>query len=147
MLMTYFILGMAFALPELVIVYNWPWLKQLIHRNPIAELVFSLGLSVVLAAVMGVGVGVTLAVANIMSTFITLAVYHLDLVGKYQRAHRAAHSAKGQLAQTWKEFSELIHFVWSLFMVPIRIVAFIARVLNRGAAKVNHISANHKASA
>lgn len=144
MLMTYWIVGLAFALPELIIVYNWPWLKRTIEQNPIAELVFSLLLSVVLAGVMGVGVGVTLAVANVMSTLITLAVYHLDIVGKYKRAHNGWNSTKDQVKTTLREFSELVHFVWSLFMVPIRITAFIFRQLNKAAAWTN--AHTHKTS-
>lgn len=137
MLMTYWIVGLAFALPELIIVYNWPWLKRTIEQNPIAELIFSLMLSVALATVMGVGVGVTLAVANVMSTLITLAVYHLDLVGKYQRTHSALHNFKVQATTTMREFSELIHFVWTLFMLPIRATAWIVRTLNKGATWAN----------
>lgn len=138
MLMTYWIVGLAFALPELIIVYNWPWLKQRIEQNPIAELVFSLTLSVALATVMGVGVGVTLAVANVMSTLITLAVYHLDLVGKYKRAHASWNATSTQIKTTLREFSELIHMTWKIFMFPIRVLAYIARTLNKGASWLNN---------
>ena len=141
MLMTYFVLGLAFALPELIIVYNCPPIKRFIERNPIAELVFSLGLSVVLAAVMGVGVGVTLAVANIMSTFITLAVYHLDLIGKFQRANRGISSAKSSFKTTMQELQDLIHFVWSIFMFPIRVVMATLRFLNSIVSWMNRHSA------
>jgi hypothetical protein len=122
-------------------VYNCPPIKRFIERNPIAELVFSLGLSVVLAAVMGVGVGVTLAVANIMSTFITLAVYHLDIVGKYKRAHSGVASAKQSFKTTMGELQDLIHFVWSIFMFPIRVVMATLRFINNVISWMNRHSA------
>jgi hypothetical protein len=74
MLMTYFMAGIAFAVPELIIVYNCKWLKKFIESNPIWELGFSLALSWALAAIMGLGVGVTVAIANVFSTGITLAL-------------------------------------------------------------------------
>lgn len=142
MLLTYIILGFAFALPELIIVYNCPPLKRFIERNPIAELVFSLGLSVVLAAVMGVGVGVTLAVANIMSTFITLAVYHLHIVEHARSFGAAASNARTSVSNTLKELQDLIHFVWSIFMFPIRVTMSVLRALNTAVAWVNRKSAS-----
>lgn len=137
MLFTYFVLGLAFALPELIIVYNCPPIKRFIEQNPIAELVFSLGLSVVLAAVMGVGVGVTLAIANIMSTFITLAVYHLHLIERYQAFVAGARVAKTNVSTTLNEIRDLIHFMWNVIMFPPRVIMSVLRVLNEGAAWLN----------
>ena len=82
MILMYALIGLAFAIPEIIIVFNCPPLKRFIEKNPIIELVFSLALSYILALVMGTGAGVTIMVANVVSTIITLLFYHWDVMGK-----------------------------------------------------------------
>lgn len=141
MLFTYFVLGFAFAMPEMIIVYNWPWLKRFVESNPIKELLFSLGLSVVLAAAMGVGAGVTLAVANVFSTFITLAAYHLHVVENFKAFVAACRIAKKNITTTLSEFAALIHFMLRIVTFPFRAIAAVLSFLNRGAARIEAITA------
>lgn len=130
MLVTYFFVGLAFAIPELILVYNWPWLKQFIERSPIIELIFSLMLSVALAKVMGIGFGVTLAVANVMSTVITLAFYNWKVVDKYNHAVDTVRTTKAKVNKTANEFAEIIHTVNMLVVGPFRLLTRFCRKLN-----------------
>ena len=84
MLLTYMVIGLAFALPELILVMFCPPLRRFIQKNPILELVFSLALSALLSFVMGIEAGVTIMVANVFSTIITLIFYHLHLEEKWR---------------------------------------------------------------
>ncbi len=130
MLITYFFVGLAFAIPELILVYNWPWLKHQMERNPIIELVFSLMLSVVLAKVMGIGFGVTLAVANVMSTGITLAFYHWKVKERYEAKVTGYRNTKLKIKHTIDEFSEIVHVINILVVGPFRLLARICRKFN-----------------
>lgn len=130
MLITYFFVGLAFAIPELVLVYNWKWLKNFIEKNPIIELVFSLLLSVVLAKVMGIGFGVTLAVANVFSTMITLAFYHWKVKEKYENTVNTIRTTKARVHKTANEFSEIIHTLNILIVGPFRLLARLCRQIN-----------------
>ncbi len=136
MLLTYFFLGLAFAIPELIVVFNWPWLKQFIERNPILELGFSLALSAFLGWAMGVQTGVTLAVANVVSTVITLAVYKLHIIEHAQACGRSYRSAKKSIIALYQEFSAIIHLVWKIVSAPFRAFAWMMRMMNKGAAMV-----------
>lgn len=130
MLITYFFVGLAFAIPELILVYNWAWLKNFIEKNPIIELVFSLMLSVLLAKVMGIGFGVTLAVANVFSTVITLAFYHWKIQERYNATINTVRTTKAQVKKTANEFSEIIHTLNILIVGPFRLLAHLCRQLN-----------------
>ena len=130
MLITYFFVGLAFAIPELVLVYNWAWLKNFIEKNPIIELIFSLMLSVLLAKVMGIGFGVTLAVANVFSTMITLAFYHWKVKERYENAVNNVRATKAQVKKTANEFSEIIHTLNIIIVGPFRLFAHLCRQFN-----------------
>lgn len=130
MLITYFFVGLAFAIPELILVYNWAWLKNFIEKNPIIELVFSLMLSVLLAKVMGIGFGVTLAVANVFSTVITLAFYHWKVKERYENTVNTVRTTKARVTKTANEFSEIIHTLNILIVGPFRLLAHLCRQLN-----------------
>jgi hypothetical protein len=130
MLITYFFVGMAFAIPELILVYNWPALKRFIEKNPIIELVFSLMLSVALAKVMGIGFGVTLAVANVFSTAITLAFYHWKVKERFDSTVNSVRTTKAAVKKTANEFSEIIHTLNIIIVGPFRLFARLCRQLN-----------------
>ena len=136
MLTTYFFVGLAFAIPELIVVYNCPPLKRFIERNPIFELVVSLGLSILLATAMGVGVGVTLAVANVFATVITLAVYHLKLVERSKLIAHHFRELKAQVIKLYRDFHALISLIWKFISFPFVVLAKIIQFLNRGAQRI-----------
>lgn len=118
MLMTFFFVGCALAVPELILVFNCAPLRRLIERNPIIEMVFSLALSAVMAWAMGLGVGVTLAVGNIFSTAITLAVYHWNLQEKWKGLNMFFKRQRQRVDATMQELRDVIHFVHTLIFAP-----------------------------
>lgn len=121
MFFTYFMAGIAFAVPELILVYNWAALKRFIERNPIFELIFSLALSWALAMLMGIGVGVTVAIANVFSTGITLFFYHFQVVEKYKRIKTKTSENKAKMQEVLDDIHTVVHAV----AAPFRLVKWI----------------------
>ena len=134
MLMTYFMAGIAFAVPELIIVYNCKWLKKFIESNPIWELGFSLALSWALAAIMGLGVGVTVAIANVFSTGITLAFYHLDVINRYKRATTTYKTTKVKLQSTLDD----IHIIFHALAAPFKLLKLVLHWIALGISWISH---------
>lgn len=145
MLVTYFWVGVAFAIPELVIVNNWPWLKTMLDRNPIVEIIFSLVLSIVFGAAMGIGSGVTFAVGNVFSTMITKVIYSLHLLDKWREFKVAWTRFHAQVKQTAAEFAQIIHIVLAVLLFPVKVFVAFMRFLNRiaewNAARHTHTTA------
>jgi hypothetical protein len=131
MLMTFFFVGCALAVPELILVFNCAPLRRFIERNPIIEMVFSLALSALLAWAMGLGVGVTLAIGNIFSTAITLAFYHFDIMGKYERTCAAFSAAKTSVLNVYQELSTIVHVFYSIITSPFTGLMKGVRAVNR----------------
>ncbi len=77
-MLTWFLLGLALAMPEIIVVTNWPWLKSKVIGNPIIELVFSLLFGMLVAKMMSIPAGVSIAIGNIFSTPITMFWYKYD---------------------------------------------------------------------
>ena len=144
MLITYFVLGLAFAIPELIIVYNCAPLRRFIEANPILELTFSLGLSVVLAKVMGIGFGVTLAVANVMSTIITLAFYNLHIMDHWHATVETWRNTKAQVKTVFAQFSAIIHVLYLLIVGPFIILSKILKGTNAALESTNKVLARAK---
>lgn len=140
MFFTYFMAGIAFAIPELVIVYNCAWLRRFIESNPIFELVFSLALSMVLAWAMGIGVGVTVAIANVFSTGITLFFYHFKVVERFQRVKLKTQTNKAKMQQTLDD----IHTIFRFLSAPFRLVKWIFHVLAQGIRWLEKVGARAK---
>lgn len=144
MLITYFVLGLAFAIPELIIVYNCAPLRRFIEANPILELTFSLGLSVVLAKAMGIGFGVTLAVANVMSTIITLGFYNLHIMDHWHNMVESWRNLKVQVKRVFVEFSAIIHVLYLLVAGPFIILSKILKGTNAALSSTNKVLARAK---
>lgn len=126
MIFTYFMAGVAFAIPELVIVYNCNWIRRLIERNPIIELTFSLALSWALAAVMGIGVGVTIAIANVISTAITLFFYHFHVIENYQKVATKTKQNKAKMQTILDDVHTVVHVISAPFRLVRAILHWIA---------------------
>ena len=135
MLATYFWVGVAFAVPELVIVNNIPSLRLYLKRNPIAELIFSLGLGVLFGLAVGITGGVTFIIGNIFATVITKVVYALDLMEKWKVLRAATIRFVASTKRKWNEFNALITVIWRIISLPFVIVFKSLRWLNEMSSK------------
>lgn len=147
MLGEYFMVGLVMAIIELSCVWRFPRLERWIMKDGFNEIVFSLAFGVVLSVVLQIPPGVTLSIGALFSTFITKAVYTLELKEKWQNFRVKWHDtrqrmylAKLKAKNTAEEFAAITHSIYMLVKAPFRATRWVLRKVNRGCEMASEAS-------
>lgn len=113
---------------EITAVRKIPMLLHILERYPLAALVFSLVLSVLLGALFGAA-GLTVFVAGMVSTFLVQPYYRLEKRGSIDkvRVHiataRAKYDAKHEVyVKRGRQLIRGFMLVWKIIMVPFIVI-------------------------
>lgn len=136
MLFTYFIIGVALSIPEIILVNHTPWLKKMTRTGirwwrinipgPVFEILFSLGFGMLVAIAVGIGPGVTFAAANVFSTIISKMVYDLEIMERCAVMKKKYFATKasilGTKAQVIEFFVAVRQIFRIIFFIPIQLL-------------------------
>lgn len=122
MLLLYFMVGASLAVPEITLVMQYPKLYELMKRNKIFEISFSLGLGIILSLAMGIDSGVTFAIGNMFGTMITKAIYGLKLIERSRAVKKSYVHRKQQAEEILDTLSDLVRIIRAIISFPRRVI-------------------------
>ena len=127
MLFTYFFVGIALCIPELVLVNNIPWLGRLLGKNAVVEIIFSLALGIVVGKAMGISGGVTFAIGTVFATMITKFVYSTHMLEHYSKARSRVVENREQIVASLVKLRKAAIWWFKFFTFPITVIMWVSR--------------------